>query len=95
MNTAEQLDAIRVSLEAAEWQRVNGNTWHCLSGVHQIKTSYTYKEATLTLWCEGRTVSSYRGPHPLGWLGVWAVHVNDKNLATELAKQLDTESVPV
>lgn len=94
MNTAEQLVAIKAALEAAEWQRVNGNTWRNLSETLQIKTSYTYKEATLLLYHKGILGGSYRGPDPLGWLGVRAQYA-DKNLATELAKVLDTESAPV
>ena len=98
MNTGEQMVAMGVALGLAGWRRVSGNRWQSPSE-WTLHTSYTYKEATLTLcrWAHGHVTwhANYRGPDPLGWLGVIAQHLHDKNLATELAKQLDTESVPV
>lgn len=88
MKTHEQLATITTHLEGLGWVRVNGNTWQSPDpGTWQLRTAYTYQEATLELRnVKGKTLGArervfYRGAEPVTWAETVALAAFRKNFA--------------
>lgn len=94
MKTHEQLATLTAALEAEGWTRLNGNTWLKPNGQSQLRTAYTYQEATLKLSrLDGKGKSwFYRGADPLAWAAEHSGIFPKQKVRESLANLLDNLS---